>query len=220
MWTTGSRSGPTIPCGSSRVRRAVSSPMSGCAAISGPWWRARCSTTSWSGCETRDVEGVATCGIAARGELLSHDARPVRWTQPGRALLLTEPDLLAPSVSAAGFRAPRPGAARLRPASRSLRFGRARYGGDHASQRRPGTDALAAGRGAGAGRGARGRCDRVADAARRTSMRDHSGQIAFPGGKIEPGDASPLRRGPARSRGGDRPAAATTSRRSATSNPM
>ena len=43
-------------------------------------------------------------------------------------------------------------------------------------------------------------------------LADHAGQISLPGGRIEPSDPDAHRRGAARGRGGDRPAAATMSR--------
>ena len=51
-----------------------------------------------------------------------------------------------------------------------------------------------------------------ADGAAHPSARElpsHAGQIAFPGGKIDPHDATPARRRAARSRGGDRARRAT-----------
>jgi hypothetical protein len=40
---------------------------------------------------------------------------------------------------------------------------------------------------------------------RASTLRDHAGQVAFPGGGAEPGDADEVATGPARGRGGDRP---------------
>ena len=143
--------------------------------------------------EERDVDGERMFGVAVGRRILRHGAgrqlEGIRLMQPGVPLdevkapthefFSARTRAAQPRGAAGADRSRCAGAHARRPRSRSGDVGEGRREGDAARRR------------AGAG-GRRAPEPAVLLTQRTPELPSHSGQIAFPGGKIDPADASPL----------------------------
>ena len=175
-------------------RRTASNPMCWCATISGRWSRARCVFDLAELAQTRLVDGRLQTGVSSQGQffVMDEEAGARRRSGAARMTGLTQNTRSFPpkTFARAPCRACRsncrkapsipPKAAPRRPHSQS----RPLQGGLGGRSRRPPPCWC---------RSCRARMARNVLLTRRsTALRRHAGQVAFPGGRIDPEDDGPI----------------------------